>query len=140
MQISNPAAVGQIQQVGADAENARVQGLIAAFGSDPTFLATAVADKTMTVEKAKAAQFDTVQAENVKLKAAAVTQKQPKVGYASSDNTAARPGTTPLGTEDATREQCAVIWNGDEKLRASFADQFNAFVADYKNHPEDYGN
>jgi hypothetical protein len=141
MQISNPAAVAQIQQAGGDAENARVQGLIVAFASDPTFLQSCVADKTMTVEKAKAAQFDKVKAENDSLKATAVkTPKQPKVGYASSDKPAAKSGTTPVGTEDAAREEAAAVWNANEQLRTEFGGQFNAFVADYKNHPEDYGN
>lgn len=138
MQQSNPDAVLVLQQQATQANNDRVAALVAEFGDDKTFLAAAIKDPNMTVEKAKAQQFDALKASSAKLKAENETlKKQNVVGFAPSDKPKAI-GAVPANGAEAQEAAALDYWNNNEDIRVEFGGIYTDFLAGFKNCPEDY--
>ena len=138
VQKGSPDATNQLQAAGADSENQRVLALVAEFAGDAPFLQAAIADKSMTVEKAKAKKYDetkatvqTLVAENTKLKTEGV------VGFAAGDKPAAA-GVADVSNPEALEAEAVALWNSDASLRAEFAGIYTSYLAGFKAEPHLY--
>lgn len=129
-------AIGQ-QAVNKDRE--RLTALQAAFADNPQ-LALDAFTKGWTVDQAKAAQYESLKAENEALKSRQSEDgnRQPTVGYAATPEKESSAATS----EDQVETVAMAIWNRKENqdLREEFAGNKSWFLADYKANPEEYSN
>lgn len=154
MQKSNPDAVASLQQSAAQAavtaERERIAALTETFASDPEFLKTCINDEHMTVEKAKAAKYDDVAAENQKLvsenarlKAAdsqadsdADDDSNPPFVATDDDDNDAAAGDGEGG--DKLAKEAARIWGASSSIRKAFGNDQAAFELGFGDNPDPY--